>query len=110
MTLAPVTGVVAVGEDPEEPGFEVGPPLKRTEPPAGGERRLLHQVLGVGPVPQQPQRKPVRRREQRREQVVERLRRRSWMLHARRARQRERHERREQPQRSRPVLDSEHCE
>ncbi len=108
MTLAPVTSVVAVGEDPEEPGFEVGAPLKRAEPAAGGEGRLLHQVLGVRPVPQQPQREPVRPREQRREHVVER--RRSWVLGARRARERERHERREQPQRSRPVRDSEHCE
>ena len=71
--LAAVTGIVTIGQDAEEPGLEVGARLKRGVPAAGAQRCFLHEVLGVRPVAQQPQREPVRSPEQRLEQVVESL-------------------------------------
>ena len=45
-----------VGEDPVQPGLEVGAGLEAAEGAVRLEVRLLHQVLGVGRVPRHPQR------------------------------------------------------
>ncbi len=50
---------VGVGEDPVEPGLQVGAGPERAERGVGLEEGLLHQVLGVGRVAGHPQRGPV---------------------------------------------------
>ena len=50
-----------VGQDPVQPGLEVGPLLERPERPVGLQVGLLHQVLGVGGVARHAQGRAVQR-------------------------------------------------
>ena len=62
---------VGVGEDPVEPGLEVGARAERAERGERLEERLLHEVLGVGRVARHPQRCAVELVEQRHRVTLE---------------------------------------
>src|SRR5262249_21906302 len=69
--LRPMPAVEGVGEDTKEPGLEVGPALERAEAPVRQKRRVLDQILGLGPVAREAHGGAIGHMEDRAEQDLE---------------------------------------
>jgi hypothetical protein len=70
--LSPIAVDERVGEDPIQPGAEVGSGLERVIPAVRLEERLLEDVFGIGRVARHPQRSRVELREELHDIVFER--------------------------------------
>ena len=69
--LGPVHVDVSVRQDPKQPGFEVGARFETAESSIRLEHRLLHQVLGVGPIVGHSERPRVQRWQMLHRQLLE---------------------------------------